>query len=649
MTALPPALTALSRAAGIAASYRDTTGGRHDTPPETARALLAAMNLPAATEAEAAETAAALAARADARALPDWHVVTADKPARIGARHPASWTLIREDGTTLEGDAAISLPPLPVGYHMLIVDGAETLILSAPDALPLPDRCWGVTLPLYGLRTPDQGGFGDYRDLAAAVTGLGELGADFVGINPIHAGFPDDPAAFSPYAPSSRRRLNTAHVTSRGWQGATGPLIDYAHDLPAHRAALRADFAATKAAELSRFEDWLHSQGGRLDGFATHQALSARFGPYWPDWPAVYRDPTSTAVADFAASDPTERRFHHWAQWRAEEHLYAVATAARKAGMRHGLYLDLAVGTHPAGAETWEDPATFARGVSLGAPPDGFAPGGQSWGIAPFDPLALSAARFRPLIETLRAQFRFAKLLRIDHVLGFDRAFWVPDGGVLPGAYVAMPRAAMLAVLRIEAARAGAVVVGEDLGNVPDGLRAALDAQGILGCRVAMFERDPARPDDFRPASEYDENVLAAFGSHDLPTWAGWRAGRDIDWRARLGSISEAEAEAARGDRRQDVAAFDMLLGRSDGEPLALHGFLASSRARLVAVQAEDMLRLVEQANLPGTVHDHPNWRRRLPIAACGFATDPRVVQTGRAMRRPPVRNAATADRRKQP
>jgi 4-alpha-glucanotransferase len=276
--------------------------------------------------------------------------------------------------------------------------------------------------------------------------------------------------------------------------------------------------------------------------------------------------------------------------------------------MAYGLYLDLAVGTHPHGAETWGEPHAFARRVSLGAPPDAFSAEGQRWGLAPLSPRGLEALHFRPLIETLRTQLRYARLLRIDHILGFDRAFWVPEG--LPGTYVRMPRAAMLAVARIEAHRAGAVIVGEDLGNVPAGLHEGLAEAGLLGCRLAMFERGP--DGRFRHPEGWEERALASFTTHDLPTYEGWRLGRDIDWRVLVGDIGEDAAAAARTRRRAEVAAFDGETGGVGLDPMHAHlGRLASA---LVALPIEDILGLAEQPNLPGTIDQHPNWRRRLPV-----------------------------------
>ncbi|PWR03619.1 4-alpha-glucanotransferase [Meridianimarinicoccus roseus] len=627
------ALDRLATAAGIVPRYRDVTGALRETGADAARALLAAMGLPAGTEPEALDALDMLRAPPAEGGYDGWHVVTSGAPAQIEGQGP--WHLLAEDGTEAGGDAAgrVSLPALSAGYHRLLLDGRALLVIAAPPTLPAPARGWGVTLPLYGLRTAAEGGFGDYADLSAAVTGLGGTGADFVGINPIHAGFPTDPDAFSPYSPSSRQRLNTAHLALPGRPGSPGDLIDYAADRPAHLAALRAAYAAlsdaARAASVAHATD-----DADLWRFAVHQALADRHGPYWPDWPAALRRPDNPEVAAFAAAAGDGPAFHAWAQQEAATQLGQVRDAAAAAGMRHGLYLDLAVGTHPGGAETWAEPEVFARGVSLGAPPDAFSPGGQSWGIAPFDPRALAARGFKPFIDTLRAQFRFARLLRVDHVLGFERAFWVPENGA-PGAYVTMPRAALLAITRIEAARAGATVVGEDLGNVPEGLRDAMQEAGVLGCRVAMFERDQeADVTRYRPGSAYDTLTLASFASHDLPTWKGWRTGRDLEWWARIGQLPGEDLPAARATRAAEVAAFDTAHGTADGTADALHLALAGSAAALVAVQAEDMLGLTEQPNLPGTIDAHPNWRRRLPVPAADLGRDAQVLRSAALMRR---------------
>lgn len=627
------AFDALAGEAGLVWRFNDGAGCWREAPRESLQAVLAALGLGAQNDAEAWERVHLMREANARRRVPRWQVATAGAPARIGlgGEGPADWRLTREGGETLEGRSewGIELPPMPAGRHRLRVGDDVMTLLVAPDRLAETQRGWGVTAPLYGLKPEFGGGLGSYRDLARAAEALGRLGADFLGINPVHAGFPEDPLNFSPYAPSSRRHLNVNHVAA-GEAGPVGEgeLIDYPVALAARRAALEAQYA--DFAGSSVFDGWRAARGEELQRFAIHQALSEVYGAYWTDWPEAFRDPASPEVVAFAGHKADRVRFHAWLQWRAECELGAAQQAARTAGMHHGLYLDLAVGTHPAGAETWADPELFAGAMSLGAPPDAFSANGQVWGVAPLSPLAMIDTGFGVLAETLRQQFRFSGMLRIDHILGFDRTFWCPPG--LPGLYVSMPKAAMLAVARIEAARAGAAIVGEDLGNIPDGLRHDLDAAGILGCRVAIFERDWHGDGGFRPSSHWDAQTLASFSSHDLPTWRGWRKGLDIEWRARLGDAGEDAVCADMNRRRADVAAFDALLGDHTGSTDALNAFLGKSASRLVALQVEDILGIEEQANLPGTVFEHPNWRRRLPLAASGFGDDERFTRAARTM-----------------
>ncbi len=627
------ALAALAAEAGLMPGYRDQTGRWHEAPEATVRAALAAMDLPAADEAEAAATLAALVAARQSRLLPEWAVVEAGRAAELAAGADGAWSLALEDGGAAGGRAEggrLPLPPLPPGRHRLTLGRSLCWLIAAPARLAPPPRLWGVTLPLYGL-PPEAagGGLATYDDLALWAGVLARAGAAFVGINPVHAGFPEAPEAFSPYAPSHRRRYATRHVAAGEPPQPAGPLVDYAAAWAARKAALEAAFAAGGGAGPA-FAGWRTRQGAALETFALHQALSERFGPWWTDWPEALRRPDSPEARAFARDHARRVAFHAWLQFRAEAGLAGAQAAARGAGMALGLYLDLAVGTHPAGAETWAERHLFARNVSLGAPPDDFAPEGQTWGVAPFSPRALVADGFAAFAATLAAQLRFAGVLRIDHILGFERAFWVPEAGAPSGLYVRMPRDALLAVARIEAARAGATLVGEDLGNIPEGLQAALAASGILGCRVAMFERDWATG-GFRDSADWDAEVLASFATHDLPTWKGWRAGRDIDWRARLGRSSDPEAE--RLARAAEVARLDAVIGGSAGDAAALTRFLGRSAARLVALQIEDILGLEEQANLPGTVHEHPNWRRRLPLGAAALAADPRLAEAAAIMK----------------
>ena len=629
------AICALAARAGILPDYIDQTGKRRVTPDDTRLALLQAMGLPS-TRREAAEALAEMDANAAARSLPPWVVCNARKRPALEISAETAWSLHLESGEECEGCGPGQLPELPLGIHRLVVSGHETWLLSAPPRLPLPRRSWGVTAPLFGLRSPDQGGLGDYRDLGDAAAGLAEHGASFLGINPVHAGFLTEPDWFSPYSPSHRRRFNPLHLPTGARPSDRGPLIDYRKSKPEILHHLRAAFDRMSThQDLREFEAFRRAEGPELRRFAIHQALSARYGALWSHWPAGLRDPDGAAVDAEAVRLSRDVDFHAWLQWRCHVELANAAKSARSSGMEHGLYLDLAVGTHPAGAETWEDHASFAHGVSLGAPPDAFAEDGQYWDLAPFNPRTLASRGFKALAETLRAQQRYAGLLRIDHILGYDRAFWLPRDRSLPGAYVAMPRAAMLAVVRIEAARAGAAIVGEDLGNIPDGLQADLDKAGILGCRVVMFEDDRSGPDvRFRAPSDYPEATIASFSTHDLPTWVGWRQGTDIATREAIGQIDSASAETETLARAEAVAAFDAASASGTPEdPSAMWSYLARTGSRLVAVQAEDLAGLAAQPNLPGTIASYPNWRQRLPVRATDLVHDPRVAHAAEIMR----------------
>ena len=609
------AIARLAGSLGILPRYTDQMGGVRETGRDTALVLMAAMGVPVTSEAEAAAHLSAREAETLRRTLPRYLILTPETPLPLPT-DPGSWVIDLETGPQIEG-RGLDLPPLPLGRHVLRDGAEECTLLTAPPHLPLPPRGWGVTAPLWGMRPPERAGFGDYADLRRTGLSLARRGAGFLGINPIHAGFGTEAGWASPYSPSHRRRLNPLHI-ALGDGVATGPLVDYGAEIPAKRDALRDAYAHFTGD--THFDAFCTAEGAALRLFAAHQALSERHGALWTDWPAPLQDP----VRAIWAVPPEAIRYHQWLQWMAHRQLTEAQEALTGAGMRHGLYLDLAVGTHPAGAETWAERGWFAQGVSLGAPPDPFAPDGQRWSLAPFDPGALIAGHFAALADTLRQQLRYSRLLRIDHILGFDRAFWVPDQPGLPGAYVAMPRDAMLAVILIEAARAGATVIGEDLGNIPDGLQGALAEAGILGCRLMQFERDT-------PPESYPAPTLAAFGTHDLPTFGGWADGADIRARHAIGRIGKDTLDAGLQGRAEDARAFVAMAGGTDVR--AMHTALARAGSQLVAVQVEDVLEMAEQTNLPGTIDDYPNWRRKLPVAGKALASDPRLADVAATMR----------------
>jgi 4-alpha-glucanotransferase len=522
-------------------------------------------------------------------------------------------------------------------------------------------------------------GIGDFADLGR----LGELGAGlgaaFVGVNPIHAQLPAAPERYSPYAPSSRRFLNflliaIEQVPELAHSEAAQALLanpDFRARLEGVRGARLIDYPTVAALKLevlallfegfrSRLEDprWTafeafrRESGPGLERQALFDALFEHFRGQspahhtWQTWPLPYRDPASAEVVRFAAAHRDRVAFFAYLQWLAAEQLEQAQRAAATV-MPLGLYLDLAVGVTPEGAEAWADRDSIVAGVSLGAPPDEFNEAGQNWGLAPLSPHGLRARAYAPIIEILRSGMRHAGAVRIDHILGLQRTFWWPPDGA-PGAYVRQPVDDLLAVLALESHRQRCVVVGEDLGTVPAGLHRLLDRTGVLGCSVLYFEREA--DGSFRRAASYRKHSIASIGTHDLPTLAGFWTARDINWREKLGRYSDPGQPALeREARRTEVAALLRLLeaegllpdGIDPSVPpevlpwpvaVALHRVLARSPALLMALQLEDALGAVEQANLPGTIEEHPNWRRRLARSMAELARARRLKEIAAAI-----------------
>ncbi|NQV99233.1 MAG: 4-alpha-glucanotransferase [Rhodospirillales bacterium] len=657
-----PNLAALCAVNGVVWEYLDGAGKPKQAPEETCVALLQALGFDIAQDVDIDLHLMRLRNEAKNRLVPDTVIVNVGTEHRITGPFPEAteWHVQLEQGQSVEGTAQgadLILPPLPLGIHTLICAGQVSTILSAPKTLPKPAPGWGLMVPLYGLRGESYKSIGDYQDLAELASTMAHVGVGFVGINPVHAGFTMAPSAYSPYSPSSRQWLNPLHISVQHlpqWSGIShqfphagecGEYIDYGLAIAEKTKIFKASFALFHAAPaVPDFEAFVDEESKPLIDFATHQALSEIHGPYWSDWPLVYQHPNNPEIRQFAEDNQTAIQFHCWLQWVARAQLNLAQSQALNAGMAYGLYLDLAVGTHPFGAETWADQTAFSSGVSIGSPSDGFSANGQNWGLVPFNPQEMISRQYQPLVQTLRAQLQFSGLLRIDHILGFERSFWIPDG--LPGAYVTFPRDALMAVARIEATRANALIVGEDLGNVPDGLRNALAQSGILGCRVAFFERNWKTDKAFIDAADYTPLALASITTHDLPTLVGWWSGIDINWRLELEEITEEQAGVEIAQRTEDRNNFAKLVGFSNPTPLSrelsphnkrdlilsAYTFLAETQSLLLAVQIEDVLALSEQPNLPGTVSDHPNWRRRLPQSTSEIAGLPMLKEISRIM-----------------
>jgi len=712
-------LAELAQAHGIALRFHDIWGNEHEVEDATLRALLASMEVAASDD---ASTRASLDALRDARRsspLPALVVLSlARKPWRIPLHAASGDRTITarfelEDGRLVEHNAApahgdkagcaeIALDAtLPLGYHRLtLLSGddavAHTVCAVAPASCHRPGslrnggRAFGIAAQLYAVRSPRNWGIGDYGDLAELADRFGRQGAGIVGVNPLHALFPHDPARASPYSPSSRLFANTLYLDVEA-------IDDYAHSEPARRlvqssafaqrlASLRAttlvDYAGVAAAKrealalvhatfrarcardrahAAAFEAFKRTGGEALHRHALFEALQEHLHAAdpstwgWPAWPERFHDPRSADVARFAAEHAERVDYYAWLQWQADLQRASAASRAAAAGMAVGLYTDLAVSIDRGGAESWSCRHLYANGASVGAPPDAFSPGGQDWGLPPLIPSRLVDDGYGTFLATLRANMRHAGALRIDHVMGLMRLFWVPAGGKpAQGAYVAYPFDDLLALAALESVRHRCLVIGEDLGTVPDEVRSALQAHDILSYRVLLFERDASR--DFKAPASYPEAALATASTHDLPTLAGWWEGRDIDARASLGLIGHADRDRQHWERGEDrarlVAALDRahLLpdgGNADAEmtpalAAAIVAFLAATPCTLAVFQLDDLVGVHEQANLPGTTDQHPNWRRKLPVDLDDALRDPGMASLLARLRalRPPSTDA---------
>jgi (1->4)-alpha-D-glucan 1-alpha-D-glucosylmutase len=718
-------LAELATRHGIALEYHDIWGKLHRVPDASLAALLAAMGVRAGSPGEIADAIAAHEAERWRGVLAPAIVVRTGEAAwPVRLQLPAAldsarleWRVVEEAGATRGG--AVEPARLPAleqatiggaryvareltlaggvtpGYHRLeIRQGGETAGQSSlvvapracycPPALASGGRAWGVAAQLYGVRAERNWGIGDFTDLRALVDYWGARGAGVVGVNPLHALFPHNPAHASPYAPSSRlftnvlyldiealddfrasaaarRRVHSAEFQSRLKRLRDTELVDYAgvaaakfEILEIAYAHFRAQHLAAGDARAHAFRAFQAAGGEALRRHALFEALQQRFhrdDPSvwgWPAWPAAFRDPAASEVASFAVDELERVEFYEYLQWQADLQLGRAGRRSFELALEVGVYADLAVSIDRGGAEAWASQGRYAVGASIGAPPDDFNLKGQNWGLLPLVPERLRAAAYAPFIATLRANMRHAGALRIDHVMGLARLFWVPPGGEpAAGAYVRYPFDDLVGIVALESQRNRCLVVGEDLGTVPDEVRATLAAAGMLSYRLFYFERQPGG--DFRAPAEYPQQALAAATTHDLPTLAGWWAGRDLALRAELGLFPTAAIRAAQvaertADRGRMLRALEREQLLPEDTPAAadltpelarnVAMYLARSPAQIMVIQLEDVLGVAEQVNLPGTVDEHPNWRRKLPLVLERFPDDERVVDLGRALAR---------------
>ncbi len=729
------ALDRLADLVGLEPFYHDIWGNRRETSAATKRALVGAMGLSAATDAEAEASLTLVEQRAWRRLLPPVLVVGEGQGIDLSIALPAgsgaaslSWELAVEGGpshreTLTVGHLPLSdsvvfpgpeggpegeqgferralahrLPAgLPLGYHRLTVsvtaaggpteaggtlDGTTTLIVTPERCLTVEEavpagRTWGIGLQLYALRSAQDWGLGDFGGLGRFAEEAAALGAGLVGLNPLHALFPADPHHIGPYSPSSRNFLNILYIDVAAVPelagtpdaGARIASAAFQQALAAARAAELVDYPAVSALKLpllealygtfraldpahprkQSFGEFRRAMGEELARHTLFEALHEHFyrqdpGLWmWRSWPAAFRSPDSPEVRAFAAGHADRLDFFAYLQWEADRQLGEAAGRGRAAGLALGFYRDLAVAAHPGGGAAWADSAILVQGANVGAPPDQFNLKGQNWGLAPLSPLGLREAAYRPFVALLRANMRHAGALRIDHVMALQHLFWIPEDGS-DGAYVEYPFQDLLRIVALESRRNRCVVIGEDLGTVPEGFRPALERAGILSYRVLYFERNGEG--GFKAPGDYPVDAMATVSTHDLATFKGFWTGRDLDWRRRLDLYpDDASRDKDAWDRGADrwrllqalswnglrPASYPSDEGDQPFRPelaAAVHAYLARTPARIVMVQVEDALGEVEQPNLPGTVDQHPNWRRRLTHPVEGLAGNSDVLR----------------------
>ncbi|MBA3890539.1 MAG: 4-alpha-glucanotransferase [Gemmatimonadaceae bacterium] len=676
----------LASEAGIIPGYHDQTGREwRATSDETRRAILGAMGFDTSSEEATTRELKWLVADRRSRPIAPVRVVKHTDPShnqvRIALAAPQRgairWEVsaVLEDGEelTVEGGAAdgaghevlVQLPAaLPLGYHIVRVAlhtatgpfAAEQLLIVVPtscvraEELLKDRRAWGIVANLYSIRSARNWGVGDTTDLAALARWAGSLGAQFVGVNPLHA-IRNAGTDVSPYSPITRLFRNPIYIDVEAipeLQDAPGVRMliegaEFARGLEVLRAAATIDYERVMAVKWpllrachdaasvredserwKEFRRWCSAHEPELTAFAMHMAREV----------GGFRSESTPTHADAADADAD---FHRWVQWELERQLGGASRAAADAGMRIGLYQDLAIGSAGSGSDAEAFGELFVRGMAVGAPPDPYSAHGQNWGFPPIDPTRLRAGRYRYFIELVRAGFRNAGALRIDHVMGLFRLFWIPDGKLgEDGAYVRYPSEDLLGILALESVRNQALVVGEDLGTVPPDVPPTLHEWGILSSKVVYFERE--RDGAFRGPSEYPAQSLATANTHDMATLLGFLHNRDVELRVEHGLVADGGGEAAHAERERDKQQLrDMLIdeGLLDRKAAddttafraAVHEMLAASPAWLVGVSLDDLAGEVEGVNLPGVAPDrYPAWQRRMSKSLEQLRNDPDVA-----------------------
>jgi len=657
-------LERLASEAGLAIDWLDADNRPQRLSADVQRNVLEALGFPAQTPEQIRQSLEALERR---RAeLPP--LITADqgRPIAVPVRPGSRYKLFNEDDSGHSEGHVDTHGQIPAversGYYLLQLGEREITLAVAPPRCPSVaqycngrQRVWGLAAQLYSLRREQDGGIGDIAALAQLVRAAARQGADAIAISPVHAMFPASRDIYSPYSPSSRLLFNELYaapalvlgdeavrqaVAAAGLQAELArlealPLIDWLGVARSRDRLLAQLYQEFQHEAGERWEDFLAFRnlgGAELLQHCCFQVLQLRRaeagdGLDWRFWPEAYRHAGSAELGHFMIEEEQAISQQAFGQWLIARGLQQVQQDAKAAGMGIGLIADLAVGAEPSGSQAWMRQDELLTGVSVGCPPDILNRAGQNWGICAFSPDGLRRNGFRAFIEMLRANLRYVGGLRIDHILGLRRLWVIPEGAEpQEGAYLDYPFEDLLRLICLEAERARAVIIGEDLGTVPPGLREALAERGILGMRVLLFEQQQGQ---FIAPAHWPAGALATSTTHDLPTLEGWQQGRDIDWREELGQRTREVAAAERNTRQHESLALRRALGESGiaADPV-LDGaieFLGSTPAPLVLLPLEDALACVEQPNLPGPGDRHPNWRRRFERNAAEMLDDPRV------------------------
>ncbi|SPM40589.1 4-alpha-glucanotransferase [Mycobacterium numidiamassiliense] len=659
---IPDDLRRLATAHGVATCYRNERRQQVAVDADVVIRVLGLLEVPAGTEPERRRELARLAERDRA------HVVAPTVAMRVGGRpRPLAGAalLVGEDGTRIEVRDELPAELPPGWYRLFMRDDQQATLVAAPQQVPAAPATWGWMLQLYALRSARSWGIGDLGDLGEFVRWTAaEHGAGAVLLNPLHAPGPTHPVQPSPYTPSSRRFANPLALRIEDLDAYRRTDPDTRAEVDALRVSPsteRIDHDLVWAAKRAALELLWRAEGrpdplnappdsGRSEGlaeWATYCALAERHGGRWTRWPEPLRDVAGAAVGEARRQLAPRVAFHAWIQQRCAEQLTSLRNAARDAGMALGVIHDLAVGVDPDGADAWALADVLATGVSVGAPPDNFTPPGQDWGLPPWRPDRLAATGYAALRDMLRAVLAHADGLRIDHVAGLWRLWWIPPGdGPDRGTYVHYDAEVMLAILALEAHRAAATVVGEDLGTVEPEVTQALADNGMLGCAVSWFIRDESAPDQpLLPPAKWPSRAAASLSTHDLPTAAGFLRGEHVRTRADLGLLVDVPAEQAAYETQRaqwlELLRSEGLLppGDAASEPeeaaiiAALHRLLAATPSRLKLISPYDVLAEPRQPNLPGTVDEYPNWRLPLPETLEQLLADPRVGEITAAFR----------------